>query len=354
MTSILAQKAVSARRVSRVIASGPVSSSYTGQVISNLDIEANGSPGVLVQHADVTIRNVRILHSGAHGIYGNNAPGLAVEYVEIENIGAPDVGAAASTQECNIYIWTCARASISHAKLLKGSSGIYAVNSPDTEYDNIEGYDFRGPYPRGQLVQWNNSPRGRLTNFSGTFDDTTSWPEDCINILYSDDVYISTGVVNGNNSPGGGGVVVEGSVGVVVEDVDAIYQLCGSFASATGSQDTIFRNCRSKWQRNEDLGRGLPRSNSLSFGSFGTDEDGVLVAGTRFENCQWYGNAHPGNIQWDKSTMAYSSIVQADFTPREPLAMEFVWRPRAVAPAPPSTVASAPASAPTITAQNPA
>ncbi|WP_050783313.1 calcium-binding protein [Methylobacterium nodulans] len=159
-------------------------------------------------------------------------------------------------------------------------------DSPNTALQGIEGYDMRGPFPRGQLVQFNGSSNSSLTNFYVKNDLNKSWTEDNINIGGSDNVHISNGVVDGNNSPSGVGVIFENSSYGVVSHVDAIHMGDGAF-SDYGSHNTF------DYVRSFDnhvtgyAGRKPPLSNGLIF---------ALANDTTITNAAYQNPANPGNI----------------------------------------------------------
>ena len=297
--------------------SGPVTSTADGQVIEGLDITApDGSHGVTVTHANVTVRRCRVSHRLSDGI---RASGRAVSIQDvIVNYRAPATGYD-TPSGCNITVYGGGASVIERARVSGGASGVYCVDTPGVIARYIQGVDMRGPSPRGQLVQFDKCSGALLEDFSCVNDDATSWPEDVISVFKSHNVRVRRGLVDGNNSQDGVGVMFEGSNGGLCEDVDALRQLNGSFYSA-GSADVMFRRCRSKGQRNADCGRGLPSSNSLTFGSI--DNSSNII----FEDCSHFSQANPGNIAWGAGlNYAASQILHRDFTPRPQLNMTWAW-----------------------------
>ena len=149
--------------------SGPVSASVDGEVIENLRITADcqgGSNGISVDgHINVTIRNVEIHHSCRHGIQSNFAHGLVIQDVRIIRTDVPSSGPA-ETIGNNIHILNSDHVRITRAQLWRGSSGMWSIDSFDLQMRFIEGHDFRGPYPRGQLAQFGRSDSCLLEDFS--------------------------------------------------------------------------------------------------------------------------------------------------------------------------------------------
>ena len=126
-----------------------------------------------------------------------------------KNVAAPAAGPHDHENQNNITIEFSNRPVVYHAKLTRGSSGIYVLHSPDSHLSFIEGYDFRGPFPRGQLAQWDTSPNGVLEDFSVVMPQDTSWAEDNVNVYKSGNLLIRRGLIDGNNSPSGIGVIFE-------------------------------------------------------------------------------------------------------------------------------------------------
>jgi hypothetical protein len=69
--------------------------------------------------------------------------------------------------------------------------------------------EFHGPFPGGQLVQFYQSPNGSLSDFAVTNDASHSHVEDNVSIIDSQNVSITNGVIDGNNSPSGAGVMFQ-------------------------------------------------------------------------------------------------------------------------------------------------
>ena len=94
-----------------------------------------------------------------------------------------------------------------------GSSDIRLLESPGATMSNIEGYNFRGPFPRGQFVQFDKSHNSVLTSFYVYSDPAGSHVEDKVSVYNSENVKISRGLIDGNNSPSGVGIMREGDSG---------------------------------------------------------------------------------------------------------------------------------------------
>lgn len=306
--------------------SGPVLSRSDGQIIENLDIFAPDGSGVTVLHQGVVVRNCRIRHATASGLHARGAAGMRLQDLEIEHVGAPPRGAGPSPDRNNIELEGCPDTIMVRIKASRGSSNIYVVDSPRTRMSFLELHDARGPFPRGQNVQFNRSPHSTLEEFSAE-NGPTSWTEDNISAFRSDRCTVQRGLVFYNNSPTGVGVMLEGSSNCLVEDVDAVQQGNGAFSAVpqgdVASGGCVFNRCRSRNTYNGPRdGRDTPTSNSLSFHtriSEGAEKHSV-------RDCCVYALANPANIIWEsKAVHAGWSIKRKPFDPRPPLRLSFNW-----------------------------
>ena len=295
--------------------SGPIYVEQDGQVIENLRITSWGSPAIIVRNfANVTIRNVEISHDGAYGIQCANAPGLRIENVSITHVGVK----TATYNENNINCELSSGLIIRHVLLRGGSSGIYLANSPDAHLSFIEGYNFRGPSPRGQFVQFNGSDNCILEDFSVINDRLESHPEDNVSIYNSHNCIVRRGLVDGNNAPSGVGVMFEKSSNGLVEDVDTVRMGNGSFAGYPGYNVT-FRRVRARENICTDQGRGLPMSGGLVWAG-NPDSSGLRIEDSRyFDLCNQYAKV------WDKASFDIVDITSEDFALRPAIVNKFAW-----------------------------
>jgi hypothetical protein len=180
----------------------------------------------------------------------------------------------------------------------------------------IEGHDQRGPFPRGQLVQWNNSNDGMLTDFSSENFLFRSWTEDNVNVYQTTGVTIRRGLLDGNNSPSGDAVMVdEASGNVTVQDVDAVHQGNGCFGIyGGGGHDVSFINTRCRDTRCT-LPRGKPLSGSLAWAIDPKSISGNL----NIVNASYFHLCNPANIVWDATKLTVNDIKRRNFTARRPL-----------------------------------
>jgi hypothetical protein len=277
---------------------GTIHTDHDGQVIENLDIYSGGT-GINVEHDNVTIRNVRIHHAEGDGVFGNGASNLRIENAEIIN-SDPPTGQSPETNSGynNIELANSPHATIHGVSLHDGSSGIYLAQSPGAQIDHVDGYNFRGPFPRGQLVQFNESPDSALTNFYVHNDPNNSFVEDNVNVYNSRNVHIENGVIDGNNSVSGAATQFEGdSGGGQVRNVDAIHVGNGFFSYAA---DVSYADVRTFDSFNTDQGRGAPSSDGLQFG--------FVNSGVTMDDATYTRPGNPDNIAWDLSQAAHADI----------------------------------------------
>jgi hypothetical protein len=303
-------------------ASGPVTVTTNGQIIELLRITSTNGPGISVDgHSGVVIRNVEIRHAGGHGIDIARSDDILIENVSIEHTGAPASGQNPNADLDNIYCNGSARPTIKNVRLTRGSSGIYLVECPNSQLSFVEGHDFRGPFPRGQVVQWDKSDHGTLEDFSVECG-ATSWTEDNVNMYMSLDMAVRRGLVDGNNSPSGVGVIFDGDTSTgVVEDVDAVHMGNGCFSDYAGADGNVFRRtrCRDNICTSQQ-GRGVPSSNALLWAG----HPGYTAI--RIEQSTYFAACNPGNIVWPAESFAIAKLTNADFTPRSPLRLGFCWQ----------------------------
>jgi hypothetical protein len=310
----------------QLVPSGPISSRHDGQTIENLDIHANATNAVTVLHQQVTVRNCRIRHAGGHGVRARGASGLVLTNLEIDHVGAPAYGVGPSDQRNNVDLEGCPGVIIAGVKASRGSSNIYVESSEGARLSLLELHDARGPMPRGQNVQFNQSPNSILEDFSAQ-NGSTSWTEDNVSVFRSDRCAVRRGLVSYNNSPTGDGIMLEGSFDCIVEDVDAVQQGNGAFAAVpqgeAGCGGCTFRRCRTRQSYNTKRdGRAAPASNGLSIYT-------LISAGARkhtITECHYDALANPRNLIWDvRAVNSGWSFRRQAFAPRTPIRLDFGW-----------------------------
>lgn len=301
-------------------ASGPIQTTHDGQVIENLRIMSIGNAGLEITHDNVIVRNVEILHKGGHGIEIHGADNTHIENIHVIHTRAPARGK--NTDEYNnIECIDSEGTRITRARLEDGSTGFYArSNCPETHLSFIEGYNFRGPFPRGQFVQFGeDSDRSILEDFYTKNDPAVAWTEDNISIWNAENVTIRRGLIDGNNSPSGIGVIFEHGSGSA-EDVDTVNMGNGCF-SAADAHDVTFKNVRCRDNICGDLnGRGTSLSNALMFHSYLNEYENNI----RYSESSYWGSCND-NIAWDDETMVIKEFTERNYQQRAPLMLSFPW-----------------------------
>ncbi|OAP40009.1 hypothetical protein AU381_10745 [Sinorhizobium glycinis] len=287
-------------------------------MIENLDIYVTNGDAVTITHDNVILRNVRIHHVNGDGVSVSGATGVTIENTEVINADPPaGIAPETSPNINNIIAENSPNLTVHNTTVREGSTGIYLLNSPGADLSHVDGYDFHGPFPRGQFVQFNNSGNSSLTDFYAFNDPANSHPEDIVSVYASPNTTISNGVIDGNNSQTGVGVMFEnGSTGGSVLNVDAIHQANGAFSSY--ASDVTFDDTRSFDGINADQGRGLPSSNGLIWN--------VSSGGVSILNSTYTDPGNPNNIVWDRSK-AVVADVQEDptATPMAHIDNQFAW-----------------------------
>jgi len=306
--------------------SPPLASRYDGQVFERLDIQARSGPALIITHRNVTVRHCRIGHDNGYGVLADGARDFSLHDCEIEHTGAPPIGPARNPNCINLALNRCAGTRIFRLRAGRGSSNIYAINSPYLTISTVELHDARGPEPRGQNLQFDKCPSALLEDFSAE-NSSSSWTEDNVSVFRSDNCRVRRGLVSYNNSPTGDGVMIEGSFDCSVEDVDAVQQGNGAFAAVpqgpSGSGNCSFIRCRTRdsYDSGRD-GRAKPTSGGLSF--YVKISSGAPPH--RLIDCAYDKVANPGNLVWKREALAPGwSLVHTSFVPRPPIKLVFDW-----------------------------
>jgi hypothetical protein len=249
------------------------------------------------------------------------APDLLIENVSIVHFGER----TESAQENNIDCYRAEGLEVRNVRLRGGSAGVYVLESPRVHLSHLEGYDFRGPDPRGQLVQFNKSPDCVLQDFSAINDPVVAWTADNVSLYHSDNCTVSRGLLDGNNGPWSVGVMFENSRNGLVEDVDTVSQGNGSFSAYPGHGVT-FRRTRARDNICRDQGRGEPLSKGVVWAASPDSSD------VRIEDSTYFNLCNPSERVWDAAIFDLIQINEEDFLPRTPINLVFTWdhddRPR--------------------------
>jgi hypothetical protein len=231
-----------------------------GLVVEGLAIEqrAGSQQAALVcrNANNVVLRHLRVIHPAtAPGIKFEGCHGIRIENVEVIATGHDG---SLSPNPCRLHApgpdcdsvhgLRSDSVRITNLRATGGSSGVQLAECRNAVLQRIAVHNVRGPYPRGQCVQFSNSDKAVLEDFHCKNELMASWTEDSISAWRSSDVVIRRGLVDGNNSPTGVGINFEGSDshthGGLLEQVDAIRMGGGCF-SGYPAQGLLMRQVQS-------------------------------------------------------------------------------------------------------------
>ncbi|MFK7997724.1 MAG: NosD domain-containing protein [Granulosicoccus sp.] len=331
--------------------SGTVQASSNGQVIENLRINTAQDDFCAIvvdgKH-DVIIRNIDLAHH-QRGICVYNSNNVTIENVHVVSASAPEAGPhcdfgisncyapnkisawADPFHRMNIIIQNSDDVLIEHARLEKGSSGIYLNTSKRSRLHDIQCLDARGPKSLGNCALWDKSPDGSIINFSIQNFKNISHVEDNLNMYDSDNGLVKHGYIDGNYSLYGVGVIADhGSDNLVVDDVDimrtgvaAINVWAGDPVSNVGKNFTA-RNIRVR----DTVCRGrhdvIPSSNGIAIATHPSAINPSITNTIYWNHCR-------DAVNWCISSSCRQApggvfdIREEEFTMREPLELRFDW-----------------------------
>ena len=227
-------------------------------LISNLHISSSrrNFPALTCENSTrVHIRHVFIEHSAsAVGIQFSRCNRIWIEDVSILARGRSRPSRCKRPNNvCNNVHGTYSADVVMHrVRVEGGSTGIGLHACPRARLSAIVGLNVLGPFPRGQCVQFSRSHGASLDQFLCRNEANRAWTEDSISIWRSAGVTVSNGLVDGNNSPSGVGVIFENddsdAVGGAIENVDAIHMGNGCF-SGYPARFLVMWRVRCGWNR---------------------------------------------------------------------------------------------------------
>lgn len=310
-----------ARTTTSLRESGPIRASRDNQIIENVRVFSKFGGGISINgFSNVTVRNVEIFHGKGAGISFSKAPNLKIENARIVHSDTPASGPNANAKNVNITCSNSPNPRITRVKLTGGSSGIHLVNCDGARISFVEGHDFRGPFPRGQLVQFDKSDDCVLEDFSSENPLATSWPEDVVSVYQSSNCIVRRGLIDGNNAPSGVGVMIEQTDGrisnTLVQDVDAVRMGNGCFSTYPGIGVTFQRvGCTENIC--SDQGRGVPLSGGLAMAAGASSTEIKILDSRYFELCQ--------GLTWPAAAFTTIELAEGDFALRSPIRLIFPW-----------------------------
>lgn len=299
--------------------SGPITVHKHNAVVENLHVHSDvpGQPAIRCKGArSVTLRRLRVEHHAAGiGILFEDCDDLSIEEVTVAAVPTDDMPGALAvpTQGCTVQFGDCDNirgvrsksARLNRVHVSGGATGIELTKCFGARLTRIVSLDVRGPFPRGQCVQFSQSPNSSLDDFLCRNGASTSWTEDSVSVWRSAHSTVSRGLVDGNNSPSGVAVMFEnsdGAEGGAIRDVDAIHQGDGCF-SGYPAKKLAMDNTRCGWTHCGGWG-GRPKPLSTAMWAAGAAADGTASAaiavrgGVYWETC----SAHPERTGvWQKA-----------------------------------------------------
>lgn len=315
----------------------PMKVTEDGSVVQRLNITVPNSTvaALTISAKNVVVQDVTIFHpSTGKGIEFAHADNLQISRVEVRAYGTtsgPNPCELPNNDCDNIHGSTSTGVAISSVRLEGGSTGIELDACPGAVVSHAAIRNVRGPFPRGQCVQFSQCDDALLENFSCVNEENHSWTEDSISAWRSSNVTIRLGLVDGNNSPTGVGVMFEGSDNVthggLLEDVDAVHQGDGCF-SGYPAQHLMQRNVRCAHTHCTGWGgRAKPTSGSLGWAA--GDEAGVVSHGIVVEDAGYFDLCR-SYFFWEQSkggflndTVGASEL--GSFTPRAVVSVPMCW-----------------------------
>jgi hypothetical protein len=283
-----------------------------GKRLEDLEfIGTRGRPAVLAIGASgIVIRRCRFRHgAGSAGIELRNCAGASIEDCTFEVTDAPPTGPLAA--ETNAVVFSSSPDGLVRRVLVRDcSTGILGLRSPHLRVAHLTGINQRGPFPRGALVQFARCEKSQLENFYARNDINVAHTEDNVSVWRSDGCTIRRGLIAGNNSPSGMGVMFEHSNEGLCEDVDVSRFSNGAFAAYPG-RDIIFRRCRAR-DSYRPTPRGEPKSNSVVFAASPEAER------VRVIDCSYFAHVNPKNVVWERSRFSTLELALRDFPPAAP------------------------------------
>lgn len=283
-----------------------LTSKDNNKIFENLDIWADGVSGIVIDGAtNITLKNIRIRHTKSKGIEIWNSSKIRLEGLSVKYIRPPNLKPSDPNDDLNRVNISCDNTtefSAERVRLEDGSSGIRTSNCPGTKLSFIEGHNFRGPWTTGPMVQFGYSDGSVLEDFSAENDRYNSFVEDIISVFNSSNCLIRRGLIDGNNSPAGVGVMFElhetGMSGGRVEDVDAVRQGNGCFAAYPANNITFLRTRCFKNICEPQRNGTPPASNAVGWAIH------PQTTGVRIVDSHWDEMCNPNNIVWDAKALS--------------------------------------------------
>jgi len=337
--------------------SDPIVVREDGEIIENLDILTNAHDRCAIQindRKDITVRNVNIRHAGA-GICIFESDNITIESVRLVSTirqAGPHCRPGLTVDECklvsrrrephklypvnthnNIWVQRSNNVVIDTVYLEKGESGIFAKQTSELKIRNIHCRDVRGPYWRGQCVQVFRSDGATISDFYAQQFFNTSSGHDNFNAYESNNITVSNGLIDGNWSRNGVGVIADSDANdMTVKDVDILHNgVAGVNVWSGGTKEDNGRigknftvenvrvrsgHCDVTWIPKEDYG---PSSGGMAFAMHPS------AKGARFLKSQYWDHCRDHAV-FNKSRPEVFDIKEEEFEAKAPpIDIEFPW-----------------------------
>lgn len=245
-----------------------------------------------------------------------------------------------------IAIFNTSNIRVHGVRIQDPSVGILVQNSSGCRLSRFSVHRPRGPFYRGQGLQFVDSHNNLAEDFFIEAPLDNSFVEDSVSVYYSSNNTIRRGLIIGNNAPLGVGIMAETSSFNLFEDIDCIDMGNGAFSSygywelsptpppPTGpGHSNTYRRCRARDSHWESPRGSRPASGVMFHAVGGTSK-------IRYENCTWW-NPHPnavpsegepdaimpipGVLIQDIGAVDLAQFTQQDFTPRTFDPIVFPW-----------------------------
>ena len=168
------------------VSGGKIIITADNQVVQNVRITSTDGDAIhCVGYSNIKISNVVILYDGGNGIFLNGCNGAAISNVNILFTGASASGPNSNTERNCIEAYNSNNLIVSNILATNCSSGVYTVHSDAPNISFIKCVNMRGPYPRGQCVQFNQSNNCSLSDFYSYNDLNVAWTSDNVSVFQS-------------------------------------------------------------------------------------------------------------------------------------------------------------------------
>lgn len=317
--------------------SGGILATKDGEIIENLYIKVTSGIGIKVHNLkNVTIRNCRIeFNQNGKGIDFLNSPDIKILNCDIYLSDAPARGPLNNIVN---YSGDCIagdgsdRPVIQYVKVTNGANGISLNKCDEPNIAYAEGYNMRGPFPRGHFIQLLNCRGGQIRDFYSYNDLDVSYTEDNINFFRCGGQTVANGVIDGNNSPSGSGITWEEQqhpeargTGGTVSNVDFFNMGNCIVQVANGSKDVTLTNLRIRNTHCTGVGgRAAPGSGGLSFAGFSAPGQ-PATTNLQIINCIINPTCRTSSHYWPTSAFTKTELATGTFTDRVPFRNNFHW-----------------------------